>query len=351
MKHSIPLICPDCHRALVRDTARCYCDGCSREFPCDDGIPAVLPSSIIPFKELERAYHDEVSAQFEGMHNLESARVTTFKEDYLSFLSKLPRGSVVLEVGCGTGWDALRLSREGIDVYLTDISVSMVKEAKERLGELEDRDVSERDDGAHFFVIDAESIPFPAESFDAVLITAALHHMPSAKRCLAEMARVCKPGGLVVLGFEPNTWPYYTVLPLRRLLSIAIKGIKLFLRSPVEALRKIRRLKVSRGSIVEVEWRAQERYSPADRQATGFTGNRLSRLIGEASLDLISVSPAWYLNGFVQEYDILKRFRAPSKRIESFLVKADRLISRIPLIKSLNWHWNAVARKPESSAS
>jgi ubiquinone/menaquinone biosynthesis C-methylase UbiE len=346
MKLKIPLICPECRRALRFEAAHYLCGDCGRIFPCEGGIAVILPRSIGRFKEEERRYHDLMSERFEEMHGLELERVAVFKEDYLSSLTGLPRGSVVLEVGCGTGWDARRLLGKGIVTYCADISLSMVKRAREYIRESDVSTALEEQGNVRFFVTDAESIPFPDNSFDAVLITAALHHVPSARTCLTEMARVCKPGGLVVLGFEPNAWPYYTVLPVRRLLSIAAKSIGVALRSPREALRKARKVRRAKGAIIELESEDSVPHSPADREAAGFTTGALRRLISEAGLEPVRITPVWYVNGFIQEFGVFKRLRSPSPDIQSILINIDRLFALIPFLRGMNWHWNIIARKP-----
>jgi demethylmenaquinone methyltransferase/2-methoxy-6-polyprenyl-1,4-benzoquinol methylase len=61
--------------------------------------------------------------------------------------------------------------------------------------------------GLDAVVADAGALPFPAATFDAVLLTDALHHLPAREDALAEAHRVCRPGGvLVVRDFDPGTW-------------------------------------------------------------------------------------------------------------------------------------------------
>jgi len=51
---------------------------------------------------------------------------------------------------------------------------------------------------------DAESLPFPEQSFDLVLGHAVLHHLPDLERAFREFHRVLKPGGYVVFAGEPS---------------------------------------------------------------------------------------------------------------------------------------------------
>lgn len=60
--------------------------------------------------------------------------------------------------------------------------------------------------GTHFVLADAHQLPYPAASFDAVVCVAALHHM-NPRLALAEMHRVLRPGGrIVLLGLARQSW-------------------------------------------------------------------------------------------------------------------------------------------------
>lgn len=102
----------------------------------------------------------------------------------------LPAQAALLEVGCGPGtlW-VENLSRlpEGWDVTLTDLSPGMVEEARANL--------QDREQGLSFRQADAMSIPYPDQTFDAVLAMYMLYHVPDRGKALAEMKRVLKQDG------------------------------------------------------------------------------------------------------------------------------------------------------------
>jgi len=112
-------------------------------------------------------------------------------------------GARVLDVGCGTGADVRALASlvgpEG-DAVGVDSSRSMIDTARTR---------APTDSAARFEVADALALPFEDASFDAVRCERVLQHVPDPDRVLAEMARVARPGA-VVLAIEPD-WDTLTV--------------------------------------------------------------------------------------------------------------------------------------------
>lgn len=101
---------------------------------------------------------------------------------------QLGEGSQLLELGCGPGflWFSNRQRIPASwQIVLSDFSVGMLQAASQRLGE----------ERFSFQVVDAQAIPFPDESLDAVIANHMLYHVPDLPRALAEIQRVLKPGG------------------------------------------------------------------------------------------------------------------------------------------------------------
>lgn len=106
-------------------------------------------------------------------------------------------GRDVLDVGCGDGTYALGAARAGARVTGVDRSAAAVEAARRRAADV----------GLplELHVADALTLPFPAERFDAVLAVTVLCFVPDPPRAVAEMARVLRPGGVLVLG-ELGRW-------------------------------------------------------------------------------------------------------------------------------------------------
>jgi SAM-dependent methyltransferase len=94
----------------------------------------------------------------------------------------------ILELGCGTGNDAVRLANEGYTVTAVDLSAEAIAAARSRHGSL-----------AGFHVADmAKPFPFADSGFDAVMSNVALHMFPDAvtRAVFTEIGRVVRPDGL-----------------------------------------------------------------------------------------------------------------------------------------------------------
>ena len=96
----------------------------------------------------------------------------------------------VLEVAIGTGRN-LTFYPAGVSLTGIDLSPAMLERARERAGEL-GMEVDLREG-------DAQDLPFPGGSFDTVVCTLSLCNVPDDRRAVAEMKRVLRPGGRLLL--------------------------------------------------------------------------------------------------------------------------------------------------------
>jgi ubiquinone/menaquinone biosynthesis C-methylase UbiE len=110
-----------------------------------------------------------------------------------------PLDGPVLDVGTGMGITARALAGRGFDVVTIDTNAHDQEVAALLTGQPE---LSAR---IRFMVTNAASLPFPDGHFGAAVAVDVLHHLEDGRPALAELARVVKPGGLVVLAdFSPE---------------------------------------------------------------------------------------------------------------------------------------------------
>lgn len=103
-------------------------------------------------------------------------------------------GERVIDVGTGTGWGARLAARLGAEVVGVDFAEGMIAAARRLSAHLGNR--------IAFQVAEAEALPFPDASFDGALSTYGVMFSAEPDRAAAELARVLKPGGRMVL----TTW-------------------------------------------------------------------------------------------------------------------------------------------------
>ena len=173
------------------------------------------------------------------------------------------RGRRVLEIGAGAAQCSRWLARQGAQVVATDVSGTMLAEAR-RLG---------RDTGTAVPLLqaDARALPFAAASFD-VVVTAygALPFVPDPWRVHREVARVLRPGG---------TWAFSTSHPIRWA----------FLDDPGQAGLEAVRSYFDRDPYVEID--ADDRVESVEYHRT--LGDHVSDVVGAGLRIERLVEPEW----------------------------------------------------------
>jgi len=129
-------------------------------------------------------------------------------------------GQTILDLAAGTGSSSIVFLKPGVKVIASDFSNGMLEVGRKRHPELE------------FVYADATNLPFENNSVDAVTISFGLRNVQEPKKALAEMHRVLKPGGKVVIcefsqvstPIFSNLYGFYLKRILPRLSSLLAKN-------------------------------------------------------------------------------------------------------------------------------
>lgn len=159
--------------------------------------------------------HDPSSREFvlahEQVYQTDVFAGRGFPDEFFPFAP----GAHVLDVGCGPGIWTRELARRGYQtsaIDLTSNAVALARKSVELFGLAADIRQG-----------DAENLPFPDASFDGVVSHGVIHHTPDTAKCVHEMARVLRPGGMAVVSV------YYRNIVLRskllsRLAALVLSG-------------------------------------------------------------------------------------------------------------------------------
>lgn len=189
--------------------------------------PRGLPAPGGEKEAFVRALFDTIAPRYDLMNRVMTAGFYGRWQRALAGVTGLVPGGAALDVCCGTGDLALLMAGQvgpGGRVVGVDFSRPMLELARRKAARWQARGFS-----VEFVAGDALDLPFPDASFDCAAVGFALRNVSDIPRCLAEMARVVRPGGRVValeVCRPPSPfvrawfYPYfYTCVPLLGILA------------------------------------------------------------------------------------------------------------------------------------
>jgi SAM-dependent methyltransferase len=115
-------------------------------------------------------------------------------------------GHALLDLGCGTGRHTFEALRRGADVVALDQSAEELLGVEVMVAAMVDAGEVMPPGGPVTVRADALALPFPNDSFDRVIASEILEHVPEDAVAIAEIFRVVRPGGLVAVSV-PRRWP------------------------------------------------------------------------------------------------------------------------------------------------
>lgn len=211
------LICPDCRSPLSgpRADGSNQCEGCRRAIHSDKGIRNLLPLNVHhsweAIEHRDIPVFDEIAQRYNRFTAFTGARrviadwsLTKIEEVNFRSCRGLVEGKAVLEIGCGRGALTRKLAPLAAAMAAMDISEGSLRYA-EGLGNLP----------PEVLVLQANvySIPFLDETFDVVVASEVLEHLPGLEKAMEEIRRVVKRGGWVVASV-PNALMFLYPIPL-----------------------------------------------------------------------------------------------------------------------------------------
>lgn len=104
-------------------------------------------------------------------------------------------GDQVIDVGAGAGRHSFDLYRRGANVVAFDQDASELENVETLFGAMASEGEAPPEASARIVVGDALDLPFPDESFDHVIASEILEHVPADTRAMRELSRILKPGG------------------------------------------------------------------------------------------------------------------------------------------------------------
>ena len=185
------LACPACQGQL---RSSWECSGCGAQYEAPDGVPALrLPGN----ERTERVRDFYSAAPFPGYpphDNLSWLRARAERSRFARLLdAAIPADARMVEIGCGTGQMSLYLARADriiIGADLTRASLLLGSQAAQRFAV----------DKVLFVETDLAAAALRPASFDVVYCSGVLHHTPDPRRSFEQVARLVRPGGMIILG-------------------------------------------------------------------------------------------------------------------------------------------------------
>ncbi len=219
-------VCPACRGPLdrVNDGGGLACAACPRAFAAVAGLPDLRLASDryldlaaerakagrlhaaesqpgADLKAVARAYYAMTGDVVDHRRDRFLRHIDGAEARGRALADRLPTGGAVLEVGCGTGGLVVAAARTGRAVVGVDIASRWLVVARRRLADQGLR--------APLVAAEAERLPWPDATFDALAADSVLEHLDDPARALREWRRVLRPGGTLVV-WSPNRFTLTT---------------------------------------------------------------------------------------------------------------------------------------------
>jgi demethylmenaquinone methyltransferase / 2-methoxy-6-polyprenyl-1,4-benzoquinol methylase len=179
------------------------------------------------------AMFDAIAGRYDLLNDILSAGQVRLWRRAVARITGAGPGDRVLDLAAGTGTSSLTFTAAGADCVACDFSLGMLRAGQDRLAHAHGRHGQDSRGRLGLVAGDALRLPFRDESFDAVTISFGLRNVASPAAALAEMRRVTRPGGrLVVCEFSTITIAPLDMLYRRYLINALPAIARRAARSP-----------------------------------------------------------------------------------------------------------------------
>ncbi|MCB2154881.1 methyltransferase domain-containing protein [bacterium] len=222
------LACPACGHAPLAVGAELSCSACGKTFPLRGEVPVLLSWHSVTPKLLDEFYRyqefwrklreQEIdSGSIGNKKEILRGEIEVWRKYYYEAEARIDFSTqpCILDTGAGLCETTRRLADRGARVAACDFSpIEMDNPRFYSLFDDSEFDIDKFDiynglrhltpDELDFprIVADTENLPFADASFDVVFTRSSLHHVKDLPAALAEMARVCRPGGQLIVAGE-----------------------------------------------------------------------------------------------------------------------------------------------------
>lgn len=192
------ICCPICKGTLLLKEKKLTCTKCKKRYTIRNNIPILFDLDNLPRYITHQIEYFEEENKTRPVY-----RLAEWQKSYLRrFLENvtMKKNSLVLDIGCGSGYMAIELAKKGATVIANDIIHAQLTKL---LHEAKKQKLTKK---LFFVCCSAEALPFKNSIADVVIANAILEHLPKEKAAIKELDRVSQKRAQLMISVPNNYW-------------------------------------------------------------------------------------------------------------------------------------------------